>query len=449
MDRRKFLKSSLYSIALAGIPTFSYSTTNPDVVVIGAGASGLAATARLMQEGKSVICIEAMNRIGGRCYTDNSIFGVPYDLGGHWLHNYPNNQFVKYAKANKKEFKLYSDNASSHVYDGTRKSDEGKKALRRLLKKLRKIEDQISMDVPIIDFIPDEIQNNSWFDTVQKRFKTRDLNVYTPYDHMVNYESGWSSKNGLLKEGYGTLLAHYRKGVPVKLNTIASEIKWDGKGVKVLTNKGTISANKCIVTVSVGVLKAGKIKFTPKLPSRKYAAFENITMNAYLRIALQLNERFYKKYSFKKDSYFYRKVKNEKSISPRTFSGYMKVGGTNVSWFHVKGQFARDLDKEGNQATLDFILNGLKSNFGSDFGEKYVLKSHITDWIHNPFTLGAYSGAMPGKASHRNILKKSVGDRIYFAGEATSGQFQTVHGADTRGERVAEDVAFNQNNWSV
>ena len=48
-----------------------------DVVVIGAGAAGLAASAELMAKGKSVICLEAMDRIGGRCYTDHSIFGLP------------------------------------------------------------------------------------------------------------------------------------------------------------------------------------------------------------------------------------------------------------------------------------------------------------------------------------------------------------------------------------
>ena len=46
-----------------------------DVVVIGAGAAGLAASAELMAKGKSVICLEAMHRIGGRCYTDHSILG--------------------------------------------------------------------------------------------------------------------------------------------------------------------------------------------------------------------------------------------------------------------------------------------------------------------------------------------------------------------------------------
>ena len=86
IGRRQFLKTSLSGFALATLPGISFAQSNPDIVVIGAGAAGLSATAHLISKGKSVLCIEAMNRIGGRCYTDMTTFGVPADLGAHWLH---------------------------------------------------------------------------------------------------------------------------------------------------------------------------------------------------------------------------------------------------------------------------------------------------------------------------------------------------------------------------
>jgi len=64
----------------------------------------------------------------------------------------------------------------------------------------------------------------------------------------------------------------------------------------------------------------------------------------------------------------------------------------------------------------------------------------VTDWLSNPFTLGAYSGANPGKARLRKVLKESVGDRIFFAGEATAGAHGTVHGADRSGKRIVEEL---------
>ena len=79
-NRRQFISSILSVSALINLPKISLAS-DPDVIVIGAGASGLAATEYLLKKGKSVICIEANNRIGGRCYTDNAFFGVPYDMG--------------------------------------------------------------------------------------------------------------------------------------------------------------------------------------------------------------------------------------------------------------------------------------------------------------------------------------------------------------------------------
>ena len=85
--RRQFLKASLSGLALAALPRISFAQPNPDVVVIGAGSAGLSATAELMRRNISVLCIEGMNRIGSRCYTDMLTFGVPADIGGHWLHS--------------------------------------------------------------------------------------------------------------------------------------------------------------------------------------------------------------------------------------------------------------------------------------------------------------------------------------------------------------------------
>ena len=96
-NRRKFIISSLSGLAIAVLPKLTYASSNPDVVVIGAGAAGLAATSELIKNGKKVICLEASNRIGGRAYTDNEIFGEPYDLGALWLENGDTNPFKIYA----------------------------------------------------------------------------------------------------------------------------------------------------------------------------------------------------------------------------------------------------------------------------------------------------------------------------------------------------------------
>jgi len=438
--RREFLKASAYGAALSALPKISLAQSNPDVIVIGAGSAGLSATAKLLKNGKSVICIEAMNRIGGRCFTDNSIFGVPYDTGAHWLHNLHgfngyHNQIAEYGKNNR--FTIYDDTYEDDLlYDGN-KIDDWSEAW-PLLKKINKIKSNTEEDIPFINFIPESLRNNEWFDTVQKISTSRDFDNFSPYDDNVNWISGGKG-DGFVKEGYGTLLAHYRKDVPVKLNTVANEIKWDGKNVKVETNNGTITAKACIVTVSTGVLNSGKIKFTPNLPEKKYEAFDGISMGNYYRITLQLKESFYEKFNINPDNYLYTKVNTKNSKSPKTANGLLRVGGTNISFFNTKGQFAKELENEGEQASVDFVLNDLRSTFGSDF-DKYFIKAHVTDWSSNPYIIGSYAGAIPGKAHLRAVLKTPVGNKIFFAGEATASQFSTVHGADRSGERVVESL---------
>jgi monoamine oxidase len=192
------------------------------------------------------------------------------------------------------------------------------------------------------------------------------------------------------------------------------------------------------VTVSTGVLNSSKIKFTPELSEKKYEAFDGISMNSYHRIAIEHDPKFFSLYGINADNYLYMKVDSENSNSePEAVNGLLRVFGKNVSYFNTKGRFAKDLENEGQDASIDFVLNKLRSTLGSSI-DKYFIKAHATEWINNPYTLGAYSGAKPGKANLRNALKEPVGKKIFFAGEATAGQYATVHGADRSGKRAAE-----------
>ena len=109
INRRQFVAGSIATLSSLGISKFAFSS-NPDVIVIGAGAAGLAATSHLIENGNSVTCIEANNRIGGRVHTDNDTFGVPYDIGAHWVQNGRYNPFKSYGlKVKDKGFHLYPE----------------------------------------------------------------------------------------------------------------------------------------------------------------------------------------------------------------------------------------------------------------------------------------------------------------------------------------------------
>src|SRR5918992_2160415 len=70
-----------------------------DVVVVGAGAAGIAAARRITAAGRRCVIVEASERIGGRCFTETSTFGVPYDRGAHWVHRANSDPVAKLGRA--------------------------------------------------------------------------------------------------------------------------------------------------------------------------------------------------------------------------------------------------------------------------------------------------------------------------------------------------------------
>ena len=70
-----------------------------DIVVIGAGAAGIAAARRIQAANRKVIVVEAASQIGGRCLTDTTTFEVPFDRGARWMHNPDSNAMVKLARS--------------------------------------------------------------------------------------------------------------------------------------------------------------------------------------------------------------------------------------------------------------------------------------------------------------------------------------------------------------
>jgi monoamine oxidase len=117
--RRSLLKAAAASMILPRI-AFSSTPTNPDVVIIGAGTAGIQAAKILHSQGISFIVVEADGRIGGRVFTHNDIFGVPFDMHAHWM-TYPiDNPLIDYGKGN--GFNIYKDPRESRSFVGNREA---------------------------------------------------------------------------------------------------------------------------------------------------------------------------------------------------------------------------------------------------------------------------------------------------------------------------------------
>src|ERR1700692_987175 len=99
LSRRSFLAASA-ALAPRPAPGPAFAATPPssgslDVVIIGAGAAGIAAARKIAAAGRRYLIVEATDHIGGRCVTDTKTLGVPFDRGAHWIYLPDLNPVVK------------------------------------------------------------------------------------------------------------------------------------------------------------------------------------------------------------------------------------------------------------------------------------------------------------------------------------------------------------------
>src|SRR6266403_557044 len=101
MTRRGFLSASAAFAATPALRARAWAAPVPrdaDIVVIGAGAAGIAAARRVMAANRKVIVVEAAGQIGGRCLTDTTTFDAPFDRGAQWMHNPDTNPMIRLAR---------------------------------------------------------------------------------------------------------------------------------------------------------------------------------------------------------------------------------------------------------------------------------------------------------------------------------------------------------------
>ncbi len=433
MTRRHFVSASAALAAAPVLSTAAWGAPLPreaDIVVIGAGAAGIAAARRIVAANRRVIVLEAASQIGGRCLTDSSTFGVPFDRGARWMHNPESNPMVRLARGAGLE--MVPAPAGQRIRIGRRnaRAGETEELLATLVRANRAIDDasRARADVSCASVLPKDL--GDWASTVEFVLGAnptgKDLRDVSTIDKARAQDRTAAIA---CRQGLGTLIAKLGEQVPVSLSTPAIRIAWSGRDVTVETSAGKIAARAAIVTVSSNVLTAGNIKFTPDIPKRQLDAAAQLSLGSYDHIALQLPGN---PLGLGRDD-----VIIEQSNSTRTALLFANIGGSSLCSIDVAGSFGRDLSAKGQPAMVAFAVEWLTKLFGSEAGAA-VKNSSASRWNAAPFVLGAMSSAAPGAQPSRKILSEPVGS-MFFAGEAThETMWGTVDGAWDSGERAAE-----------
>ncbi len=409
-------------------------TSDYPLLIVGAGAAGLGASARATDLGMNHLVIEASHRIGGRGLTERLDNRIPVDLGCHWMHCASQNPYVE--EADRLGFVYSSDNPIAQSFVGGKWQNEKYSAARSLYLDLISssacVQFQRDSDSSIWDCFDQDNEFVPWASYWFGLLHSNDPDLVSVSD-LANFND--THEDWAVQDGYGALIAAAGNGAPVQLNAPVRKINWAGSSVRVDTSEGTVSADKVLVTVSTGILGARDISFSPTLPSWKQQAIEELPMGNY-------------------NYYFFTLDPGAIADAPPAIA-YQNGETSLLIWIRpfgypylfscTAGRFAWWLEKQGERTTENWFREILLEIFGSELNQA-LGRFKASAWGYDPWIKGAYSSCRPGAGNQRAALARSLHDKLFFAGEATSeNTFNTAHGAWLAGQASVSAIFADSN----
>jgi monoamine oxidase len=407
--------------------------SNVDVAIIGAGAAGLGAANALKDSGLSVIVLEARGRVGGRAHTIQASPEVIFDVGCGWLHSADENSFVPIAEQLgfeiNKELPPWRERAYGNAFlQGERDAfiralDEFYDRAEAAAAKAR----NAGRDEPASRYLEPGNRWNPMIDAISTYVNGSELDRVSILD-MDAYED--SDINWRVRRGYGALVAAYGDACNLALDCAVTLIDHSGKRLRIETSRGTLSADKAIVTVPTNLIADETIRFHPALPAKLDAA-RGLPLGLADKVTIALAEPEALPIEG-----------NLRAATMRTEMGtyHLRPFGQPCIEGFFGGRFARQLEEAGNGALCAAAIDEIVGLLGNDFRRKLTPLAE-SRWANDPWARGSYSHALPGHAGDRAVLAAPVDGRLFFAGEATSPYFfSTAHGARDSGERAAREV---------
>jgi monoamine oxidase len=430
-----------------------------DVVVIGAGAAGLAAAARLVEAGRSVLVLEARDRIGGRIDTRHEPgLAAPVELGAEFVHGDAPVTRKWMAKAGKAVLEIPDE----HWRPVNGRLDRYNGFLHEVQDVFRRNKARASHDIPFAHFLDvtlkDELPAHARASarSMAEGFDAADTTRASALPIVEEWTNAAfiDASQGRIEGGYDELIAELTRAVPasfckLQLQTVVHKVSWRRGSVQIearfMGQPFVVSAPRAIITVPLGVLQAragdeGAISFEPAL-SMKQAALRRLESGPVIKVVLRFRSAFWER--------------NDDGSSRDVSFLHLDNQPFNVFWtplpLHVPllvawlgGPRVASVDPHGDMAHLaKQAVQALDSIFGKKCDVADELEAvYYHDWQRDPFARGAYSYVGVGGGTAREELAAPVDDTLFFAGEATDveGEAATVTGALQSGERAATEV---------
>lgn len=448
MSRRDFLHMAgigATAIAISKFVPKVRAQSPKTIIVIGAGASGIAAANELHYAGHTVIVLEARDRIGGRVWTDTRLDNTPLDLGASWIHGITGNPIWNLAQE-------YGITTRPTDYDDTllytptgdeADSDTIDNLLDELLSAIDTLRQDLDTDTSLRDIVNQAINELDIADATRTALEAALMvSIENEYGNSLEGLSAyyWDESDEfdgvdvVFPNGYGEVFAKLAEGLDIRLNQVVTEIKYTADAdVTLITANERFSADKVILTVPLGVLKRDTIAFSPPLPQNKQTAINRLAMGALNKVYLLFNTVFWDE-----EAQFFDI--NDARVGFVDWINFYPLTNKPILMAFYSGREQSRLEALSEDAIIAEAL-GVLGDLFDGVSESFV-RGIATRWGQDPFAYGSYSSYGVGsEPSDREALAESLGGVLYFAGEATRIDHPgTVHGAVWSGWAVAETI---------
>ena len=456
LSRREILKIGALISSGAYIEPFQEASgeagKKTKILIIGAGLSGLTAARKLSDCGLfEVVVLEGRDRIGGRIWTDRSSFPCPVDLGASWIHGNKKNPLFALASAEHIKL-LETENGvkpATFFSNGKVVDEVDRKRIESAYRKVHNAaaEKQDSLkgkDIPLSLAFEQVLQNIQLDPTeeagVRHLIAAEIENEYSTDGDNLSFQewdadASFHGEDLLVPDGYDQLLKPLARGIEIKLKHVVTSIVYNKSGVTVRCDNGSEhKADFTVITLPLGVLKSGKIKFSPDLPARKKEAIDSLGMGVFDKTYLSFPSRFWPE-----DLAWIEYIGKNPQQWPM-FLNLWKVESKPVLVAFNVGRFARELESKTDDEIANLAMLVLRKMYGSSIPDPIATKT--TRWGADPFALGSYSYVPVGKSAKLfDLLQEPVASRLFFAGEATnSSNYSAADAAYLSGIKVADEL---------
>lgn len=421
------------------------------IIVIGAGTAGLTAASELQKMGKSVLVLEARDRLGGRIFSQKIGHNV-YDLGASWIHGIENNPIWSVVQQNQIQTTIFNYNESIYYQSNGQSFDATEKlvfqqGLDYLLQQFQEI-DQPEHYHHALHALETWLNGKEFLDYIDNQFHL-DKNAVIKLQKMLfdflnllaedpcasdlahlsadfwKNEGFYPGDEVIFPQGYVQVIDSLSKNITILTNKIVQRIDYSQDIIQVLTVDGEcFSTSQVIITVPLGVLKKNHIQFLPDLSLQKQQAIQHLGFGTFNKLFVHFDQCFWK-------SPEYEQINNLYIHNQHRWLNFLDMsevyhqptllflfGGASATWVE--------------NVSCDEIWQEIKSSLKLIFNDiPQPIQMFKTEWGTDPYAEGSFSYQAVGHTSENvDILKQPILGKIFFAGEhlAHFGA-GTVHGA--------------------